>query len=277
MSAPISLQNATRFALWLAQSHPTAFRALVARLNAPRMSSATAGLGRFGYAGREVYVSAGRQQTPRYARTGAFGDDLIGFSEPSFSDIAVSDIEPLDLSSAFDPADLVDWANSFSEPTLQPIGTSAVPSGSITQVASSNDSSGGFWGSLGDAFSSAGTVIGAVARNLTNPTTLAAAGGLASSIIQSNAATQVANAQQQAVLATQLARVQGGVSPAPIQYATTATGQKVPMYYNPSTGQYQAATPQVLSSLIPSGLPSWLPWVVGGGIVISLFFASSRS
>lgn len=274
----ISLPNATRFALWLAQAHPSAFRALAAQLKTASglATRAPAGFGRFGYAARESYVSYGRAQGPHYRPTGAFGDEVsveslvvdpstlempapdfssstYDFNTPDLSSLSVGDITPTDeLMSAFDPT---------------------------TIAAAGNDS--GFWSSLGSGLSSfaSGTahVIASVAANLTNPATLASAGTVAATVIKANAATSVANAQEQAVLATQLARVQAGVTPAPIQYGTNAAGQRVPMVYNSATGQYQPATPQVLSSLMPSTLPSWLPWVLGGGLVLTLFLSSSRS
>lgn len=278
----ISLPNATRFALWLAHAHPSAFRALAAQLQTPMGapagggSPAVRGLGRLGYAGRESYVPAGRARGPRYRPTGAFGDEVnleslvvdpaslslptFDFSSPSYdfttpdlSSLSVEDITPTsELMSAFDPV----------------------------TVASAGDSSG-FWSSLGSGLSSfaSGTahVIASVAQNLTNPQTLANAGSLAATVIKANAATSVANAQEQAVLATQIARVQAGVTPAAIQYGTNAAGQRVPLVYNTATRQYQATTPQVLSSLMPSSLPSWLPWVLGGGLVLTLVLSSSRS
>lgn len=242
---PISLTNATRFALWLAANHPAAFRKIAWQLTQAPASRGS--LGRFGDDSglQSLVVDPATLSLP--------SSDLSTWvdSSPALQSVTVSDISPIEeLSNAFDPAAV---------------------------AASGSDS--GFWSTLGSGLSSAasgtGSVIASVARSLTNPATLAGAAGLASTLIQANAQTQVANAQQQAVLATQLARVQQNASPAPIQYTTSPTGQRIPVLYNSATGQYEPVTRPVLSSLSSSSsLPGWLPWILGGGVVIALLLAS---
>lgn len=275
----ISLQNATRLALWLASQHPAAFRQIAWQLQTAQERAQSGGLGAFGYAGRQVYVDYGHAVSGRYRPTGSFGSDALSFDvpDPSLQDINVdlTAIEPITDVSAYTGFD-TNMLNELAS-GMDPASTSVVNySGATfdpTATAASGDS-GGFWGSIGSAFSSAGGVIASVARSLTSPAVLSAAGNVAATVIRSDAQTQAIAAQQQAVLATQLARVQNGQSPATIQYVRNAAGQTVPMYYNAATGQYVPASQPTLSSLLPTGTPTWLPWLLGGGLLLSVFLTS---
>lgn len=277
----ISLANATRLALWLAKAHPAAFREIAWQMQTAGARARAGGLGAFGYAGRQVYVAYGRPRGGHYRPTGAFGDDAftvdipdtvsvpdtIDLSDPSLTDVSVdvNAIAPTTDVSAYTGFDSSAGSGS-SVSDVNFTGANFDPS---------TDSSG-FWSSLGNAFSSAGGVIASVAKNLTNPQVLSSAGNVAASVIKSNAQTQAIAAQQQAVLQAQIARVQAGTTPAPIRYVTSAAGQSVPMVYNASTGQYTPVTGATLSSLLPTGLPNWLPWALAGGLVLTVVL-SSRS
>lgn len=275
----VSLQNATRLALWLAREHPAAFRQIAWQMQTARERAQSGGLGAFGYAGRQVYVDYGRPRSGHYRANGGLGDGLfVDIPEPSLQDITVdvNAIEPITDVSAYTAFDwsTLDFGSGSAAPGVSDVSYTA-PNFDPVATAASGDSSG-FWGSIGSAFSSAGSVIASVARNLTNPQVLSAAGNIAATVIKADAQNQAINAQQQAVLQTQLARVQQGQSPAAIQYVKNAAGQSVPLYYNAATGQYVPASTPTLSSLMPSGTPTWLPWVLGGGLVLTVLL-SSRS
>lgn len=246
----------------------------------------------YGYAGRGPF--------------GYFGDDTI---DVPLMDMAVDpgvtstpDIAFPDMVSSPDiPEITVTAGNSFPDmapvtpdlisgpdPVLSPIGVDSaagdVPPISIDSTPSgSGDSS--FWSSLGSALGTAATgavsIIGSVGKALTSPQTVQAAGQIAAANIRNTQQQQVA-AQQQAILAAQLARVRQGYAPAPIAYVPNAAGQQIPMYYNSRAGQYQATpvTPSVLQSILPSSLASsgTLPWLLlGGGAIIVALLASRRT
>lgn len=238
----IAPQNAMKLAIWLAASHPRAFRAIaakVATVNAQRAK---------GFSG------------------GPFG--ALGLS--------IDDLQPVTLETdttheVFAPmADISFDSTALSTPNfdLGP-GLSSV----------SDSSSGGFWSTLGSSIGSfaSGTanVLGSVAQSLTSPQAIQAAGQIAATVIAADANRSQA-AQQQAVLQAQLARVQAGQPPASIIYGTNSYGQQVPMYYNARTGQYQPTSPSLLSSLMPSGSSWVLPTAIVGAIVVVLGIAASK-
>lgn len=112
---------------------------------------------------------------------------------------------------------------------------------------------------LASAAQSVGTYISSPAGSQTLST-------LAQAYVQSQAAKQAVSLNYQ--------RAQQGISAAPIQ-----------TQYNPQTGQYEALlvqpggqaipiTPQVRQSLL-AGMPTWLPWAIGGGalLLVVLFFS----
>ena len=263
MVKPISIQNASRLALWLAHAHSEAFRVIAAKVSSPARVVSLQRFGayqRMGYFGDDVSVSD-------TGTTTTFDSGSVDSSSGPVIDTGISPDEVIVTGSMTDTTPLSPATISVSD--IQTANLNLDPT-----AAASSGSDGGFWSSLGSALGSAasatGGAIASVAKNLTNPATLAAAGSVAASVIRANAQNSATAAQQQAVLQTQLARVSQGGSPAPIRYVTTASGQTVPLLYNSATRQYQPATASTLASMMPSGLPSWLPWVLGGGLVLTL-------
>lgn len=285
----ITPTNAIKLAVWLAHAHPQAFRMIAA------------------------------QTQPSFFRFNGFGalraapfKRRLGYSLGYLGQDDGSDIPEITVT-ADAPPDLT--PDLSSTPDLTDIGVTDITSSDLTDALSpsspENASTGGFWSSLASSvtggLSSAASAIGSVAGALVNPTSIKAAGQVASAVIQGQNTQQAARIQSQ-VLATQLARVQAGYAPAPIQYLpgqsvggyplNTAGGSPygaapgmgipyagsplgagpVPAVYNPATGQYSYASPSVLSSLTPSALPGgWLPWALGGGILLALLLARSPS
>ena len=238
----ITPANALKFSMWLAAPHPSAFAAVLKQVNST--PSRTASLGNV------------------YAR-GRFGHRPLG-------DLDTVTVEPMsvdEVSVGFDPS-------MFSDPTLEDINFSSDSIGStainLGQAANSVDDSGGFWSSLGSGLSSIGgglvSAIGTVAKAVTSPQVLNAAGSIAGAVIKNNATTQQAQLQQ-AVLQAQLQRTATGAGAAPVVYSTNpSTGVSQPYYYNAATGRYQLTQPALLGS---SGLSSYWPYLlIGGGILV---------
>jgi hypothetical protein len=163
----------------------------------------------------------------------------------------------------------------WNEPVLQDINVDIPPSSfDLSTAAASVDNAGGFWSSLGSGLSSIGggivNAVGTVAKAVVNPAVLAAAGGIAATVIKANGAS-AQQSQQLALLQAQQQRTMTGSGAQPIRYATDpTTGQTIPMYYNASTGQYQAQQPGFFSALSGgSGLTQYLPYLlIGGGVIL---------
>lgn len=252
----ISSANALKFSMWLAATHPQAFRAVLASV---RPSSRTAGLG----AVQGTYIPRPRSKLHPYARGrfGTLGDDLetVTVESPGVDDV----------NTTFD-------SSLFNDPTLQDINFSSDdlsgPTLNLANAASAVDNSGGFWGSLGSGLSSVGSglvsAIGSVAGAITNPQVLQAAGNIAGAVIKNNATGQQGQLQQ-ALLQAQLQRTVTGVGAAPVKYMTNpSTGQTQPYYYNAATGQYQLTQPNSLLGSMGS-LSPYLPYIlIGGGVLL---------
>lgn len=112
-----------------------------------------------------------------------------------------------------------------------------------------------------DWLKSAGTsvtnAVKSVGTFISSPAGMQTMVGLGTTLLQ--------NKQQMAVLQTQAAMAQAGMTPAPIQNTTNAYGQTVPVY----TPTNQVVSPQILASLQPTFLQQYaLPLTVGGGILL---------
>lgn len=130
---------------------------------------------------------------------------------------------------------------------------------------STDASSGGFLDTVGSMASSIGSSISTAASSvgnfLTSTQGLQTLAAIGTTYLAASAASSNAQAQQ-AVLQTQIARVQAGQSPAPITYAQTSTGQIVPVYqttapattlYPPAVNTPVAALPTALQTAVASG------------------------
>lgn len=284
---PITPQNALKYSMWLAVAHPEAFQAVLNTLvpqtqRRQRVALGGApGMGAVGPTSRiprsGTFIPKGSRPAPgpAFARgrfgtlrvggapsMGNFGDDL-----PEITITAPSQLEE------FTPT--VQMMPVWQDPVLQDINVDIPPSSfDLGTAASSIDNSGGFWSSLGSGLSSIGggivNAVGTVARAVTNPAVLNAAGTIAATVIKANASNQQSS-QQLALLQQQQQRTLTGAGANPVRYATDpATGQTVPMYYNPSTGQYQLQQPGFFSSLSSgTGLTQYLPYIlIGGGVIL---------
>lgn len=273
----IRSQDALKFSMWLAATHPAAFRA-VWNTVVPRAPRAFNGLG----AVSDEPIRHRQTQAYRAARRrgmGRLGDD--------------SGLETITVEAPIPDVSSFDFSSLSVDPALQDINVSADinPSMDLSGLSAASDTSGGFWSSLGSGLSSMGSgiasAIGSVASAVANPATLSAAGNIAASVIKANATTQQAQQQaqlQQQVLQSQLARTATGTGVAPIRYFTNpTTGQTQPYYYNASTGQYQATQPSVLSpfsfgSTLPGTMPSYLPYLlIGGGVLAVIALTAQRT
>lgn len=232
-----SLRNGLNLAYWLFRVHPQLFEAL--RAPAAKYSAKSAGLGRLG---DDLFDTGASYPTFEVA------SDTSAISGGSFSDTIGATYSPIDPS-------LV----SMPDPGLTDIGIDAataqvsVPSidSAVATPATTPASAG--------ALSSVGSFLASV-TGLTSLTNLATA------IVKSNT-------PQAATIATQVARVQNGVSPAPITYAYNSAGQLVPVLAT-GTSAPMALTSQTLSNLIPSSVSSYaIP--IGLGLLL-VWALSSR-
>ncbi len=260
----VTPQNALKLSMWLAATHPQAFKAVLDRTIPATAHRRRQALG--------TYIPRNRPaHGPAFAR-GRFGGMGGAPSMGAFGD---------DLPEVTVTAPQIDIADSAapisSDPVLQEIAIDIPPSSfDLSTAAASVDNSGGFWSSIGSGLSSIGgglaSAVGAVAQSITSPAVLAAAGNVAATVIKANATNAQQQAQQQAILQSQFARTVGAGAH-PVTYATDPrTGATVPMYYNSSTGQYSPSQPGFLSSILPAaggGLSQYLPYIlIGGGILL---------
>lgn len=115
--------------------------------------------------------------------------------------------------------------------------------------------------SVGDSLSSAASAVG---DWVSTPSNVAALSNVASAYFKSQ--TPALGNAQNAVFQTQLQRSQAGLSPAPISYQQTASGQYLPVYANNTQ-----LTPNMLQGLAPSFLQKYgLVLGVGVGAVVLL-------
>jgi hypothetical protein len=274
----IAPAHALQFSMWLAATHPRAFRAVWMGVAPPRVIAQRNRFG--GPVMQGTYIpkavrSAQRAHPgmPPFARgqfgsTGALGDEVPISPDEVTVEASAIDVSPVDTSAI------------ANDPTLADININTADIGQanidLSGAAAATDNSGGFWSSIGAGLSSVGSglasAVGSVAAAVTNPQTLKTAGQIASTVIASNAQAQAAQ-MQQAVLQAQLQRTVTGIGAAPIRYSINpATQQRQPYYYNAQTGQYQLATPQ---SLLPtaSAFAPYLPFVLlGGGLLVVVLF-----
>jgi hypothetical protein len=195
----------------------------------------------------------------RQRKMGALGDDGSGldFTIDYPSGYSAGDTSYLSSQiPTIDPSLL-----ALPDPQLSSVGIDAAlttPSVPIdTSGATAPTSSAG---GLGGALASIGSF-------------LSSAAGLTS---LSNLATAVykANTPQAATVATQIARVQGGTTPAPITYAYNSAGQLVPVLAKANTAGV-SLTPQSLAGLVPSSLtPYVVPTVIG--LLLLWAFSSNK-
>lgn len=127
-------------------------------------------------------------------------------------------------------------------------------------------------GDLTDVLSSIGTdlsgAVSGVGNFLSNSSNVNALATAASSYFNA----QASGNTQNAVMQTQLARAQAGLSPAPINYTTNASGQLVPI--NTMTGVPFSAS--AVQSFMPTFLQSYGMWLAIGGAGLALFFILRR-
>jgi len=125
-----------------------------------------------------------------------------------------------------------------------------------------------------DIFSTVGSALGSAAKNvgsfLTSEAGMATVGGLAT--------VYLASQSQKNAMNLQLAQVQAGQSPLPIQNTVTNGGQVSPYYYPPAGGMPQPLTTQLTNYLMPpqSFVKEYWPLLAGGGGLLLLFMLSSR-
>ena len=194
------------------------------------------------------------RQGPKLNRFGALGDDAT----ISSSDIGTTTtfdsggISP-DLITMADPA-LTDISVAVPDISADVGGAISAASPVSTPVSSSSSSGG-----IGGALASVGGFL-ASATGLTSLTNLATA-------------YYKSNTPQASTIATQVARVTNGATPAPITYGYNAQGQLVPVLSR--AGINTPLTQSTLSSLIPSGLSQYaLP--IGVGLLLLWALASSK-
>jgi hypothetical protein len=265
----ISPANALKWSMWLAATHPQAFKAVLQQVGVPRARSRS-NLG--GPALKGTFVPRDRTyNTFARGRFGTLGDDI----SPDVVTVETAGVDP-------NTVPTFDTSSITTDPTLQDINVNlsdVTPNVDLGQAAAATDTSGGFWSSIGSGLSSVGSglasAVTTVAGAIMSPQALGAAGNLAATVIKANAASAQSAQMQQAVLQSQLARTATGAGAAPIRYMTNpATGQTVPYYYNAATGQYQPTAPGFFSALtgsIPgaSSVTAYLPYIlIGGGVLL---------
>jgi hypothetical protein len=203
----------------------------------------------------ELYMELAARARPTLARFGRLGDDGSVISDTTVTDGGGIVTDTTQVISGIDPS-LV----SMPDPALTDVGVGAavadvnvpidipsVPTGSATVATPSGD-----WASA----------LGSVGSFLASATGLTAATNLATAYYR-------ANTPQAQTIQTQVARVQGGATPAAITYGYNSAGQVVPVLAQ--TGQ--ALTPQTLSGLIPS---NWQQYAIPVGIGLVLLWLLSR-
>lgn len=161
-------------------------------------------------------------------------------------------------------------------------GASSVPPAGLPSAGLPSAGSGGSQSWLTSLGSGLAGAVKSVAGAIGSPQGLQAVGQVASAVINSNT--------QQQVLAAQTQRAAIGQAPAPVTYATTATGQRIPVVVNPATGQVAysvngqpyVANKQVLAAgpgasiqQLTSSLGPYGPYIlIGGGLLLLLLLTN---
>lgn len=255
--------NALKFSMWLAATHPQAFRAVLNQTLPPtahRIRTSLAGVTFIPRTTRSIPRTHQRGQLGRLGDvyddidSGAYDAGALRAGADTFTDGGLQTFTP-----SFDYA---------SDPALSEINVDIAPTSfDLTRAAASaDDSGGGFWSALGSGLSSIGSglesAVGTVAHAVLNPATLGAAGNLAATVIKA----QGANAQTAAILQAQVTQTARGSAPHPITYATDPlTGQPTPILYNPNAGRYQ---PTLTAAPIAGALTPYVPYLLAGGGVL---------
>jgi hypothetical protein len=140
---------------------------------------------------------------------------------------------------------------------------------------------GGELSGITDIFASIGTGIAKAAGSIGTGLT-AAVKGVGSFLTSANGLSTLASLgnsylqtqAQKNALQVQLAQVQAGQAPAPIETRyDAATGSYVPVYV-PASGIPQALTPDLSAQLLRQAgfdWARWAPWLIGGGLTLALF------
>lgn len=133
-----------------------------------------------------------------------------------------------------------------------------------------------FFSTLGTGIAKAASSIGTglttavkgVGSFLASPNGLSTLSTLGQTYLQTQA--------QKNALKVQLATVQAGQQPAPIETRyDAATGTYVPVYVPPA-GTAQLLTPDLSAQLMRDAQPAWnryMPWLIGGGIAAAFLLA----
>jgi len=261
---------ATELAAWIALNHPRTFAQL-----AKRAPVATYGPGtRLGDIAEDELSSFAPADTTDYSAgidysqfdiptdssDASVGDALFGQSQ---SDIeAAINYDPSLQDVLFNPNDVGSPAPIVTDARTAPVSVSQP-----TQSAPATPAS------TGNVLAAVGTSLANSVLNvgsfLTSPQGLSTLAGVATSFFNVKA--------QQAALATQVARAQQGLSPAPITYAMGPNGVPVPVLQgpngaiaiDPTTGQpYNLSSQLTSSGSTLFGIPTWL--LLAGGVILVL-------
>lgn len=229
-----AINNGLNLAYWLYRVQPALFKALQAPATQYRAGRKLSRFGQLRGLGDDATVTSTDVGTTTTFDSSGISSDLIALPDPVLTDVGVS---VPDVSS--DVGAAIGAANA---PTFD-------VSGPVAQTASG----------ISGALSSVGSFL-ASTTGLTSLTNLATA-------------VYRANTPQASTIATQIARVQSGVTPAPITYGYNSQGQLVPVL-----AQGGITTPlsrSTLSSLIPAGLSQYaLP--IGLGVLFLWAIASRK-
>lgn len=192
-----------------------------------------------------------------------------------------------------------DGSSSSPDLTNISVDTSNVP---LPDVSTDTTGGSGFFSTIGSGLSTAASSIwsgiSTAASDVGNFLSSAAGASTISNVAADYLKAQQTQAQAQ-VLQTQVARAQAGLAPASISYATSATGQVVPVYTGSTltptlatalqNGQIAPAiaasgaagyalTPALTASLAPSSLSAYLPYIaIGGGILLIALLSRGRA
>lgn len=107
--------------------------------------------------------------------------------------------------------------------------------------------------SIGNSLSSAVTNVGSY---LTSSQGMDTIGKLGAAYLNTKAS--------QNAVATNLQRAQSGLQAAPIQTVFNPSTQTYEAVVAQPTGQFIPLNTSVRSALLPAGMPTWVPWAIGG-------------
>ncbi len=157
--------------------------------------------------------------------------------------------------------------------------TSVAPISMSSSSLPSIGSGSGFWSDITGALSSFGSGVSSAVSDVSSYLT---SGGGFNHL--ASLATNFLNDKTAQTMQTQALRAQSGMAPANVGYAYNAAGQAVPVATNPYTGQVAtnpygqpyALNSAQLSSLQPSALSTYLPYIAGAGGLIAIIFFLNR-